>query len=77
MYKDRELFETLHSIHHVAFLLMAKVNLISQLPLNGHLVKADTSLKQTCGVGPCRTSVIYFISLQGGHLSKADSRSWS
>ena len=42
----------------------------SQLPLNGHLVKADTSLKRTRGVGPCRTSVIYFISLQGGHLSK-------
>ena len=37
----------------------------SQLPLNGHLViKADTSLKQTGWVGPCRTSVIYFISLQ-------------
>ena len=40
--------------------------LYSQLPLNGHLVKADTSLKWTRGVGPCRTSVIYFISLQGG-----------
>ena len=49
----------------------------SQLPLNGHRVKVDTSLSWTCGVGPCRTSVIYFISLQGGHLSKADSRSWS
>ena len=50
----------------------------SQLPLNGHLViKADTSLKQTGWVGPCRTSVIYFISLQGGHPSKPDSRSWS
>ena len=36
-----------------------------------------TSLKRTCGVGPCRTSVIYFISLQGGHLSKVHSRSWS
>ena len=35
----------------------------------------DTSLKRTRGVGPCRTSVIYLISLQGGHLSKADSRS--
>ena len=43
----------------------------NQLPLNGHLSK------RTCGVGPCRTSVIYLISLQGGHLSKADSRSWS
>ena len=42
----------------------------SQLPLNGHLVKVDTSLKRTRGVGPCRTSVIYFISFQGGHLSK-------
>ena len=40
----------------------------SQLPLNRHLVKVDTSLKRTRGVGPCRTSVIYFISLQGGHL---------
>ena len=49
----------------------------SQLPLNGHLVKADISLKRTRGVGPCHTSVIYFISLQGGHLSKADSWSWS
>ena len=49
----------------------------SQLPLHGHLVKVDTSLKQTRGVGPCRTSVIYFISLQGGHLSKTDSQSWS
>ena len=42
-----------------------------QLPLGRHL------LKQTRGVGPCRTSVFYFISLQGGHLSKADSQSWS
>ena len=76
----------------------------SQLPLNGHLVKVATSLKQTRGIqlvpavlqsftsspskadtslkrihgaGPCHTSVIYFISLQGGHLSKADSQSWS
>ena len=47
----------------------------SRLPLNGHLVKTDTSLKWTHGVGPCHTSVIYFISLQGRHLSKADS--WS
>ena len=47
----------------------------SQLHLNGHLVKADISLKWTHGVGPCSTSVIYFISLQGRHLSKADSRS--
>ena len=37
----------------------------------------DTSLKRTHGVGPCCTSVIYFISLPGGHVSKADSRSWS
>ena len=42
----------------------------SQLLLNGHLVKADTSLKRTRAVCPCRTSVIYFISLQDGHLSK-------
>ena len=28
----------------------------SQLPLNGHLVKADTSLKRTRGAGPSRTS---------------------
>ena len=49
----------------------------NQLLPNGHLVKADTSSKRTCGVGSCRTSVIYFISVQGGHLSKADSRSWS
>ena len=26
----------------------------------------DTSLEQTRGVRPCHTSVIYFISLQGG-----------
>ena len=39
--------------------------------------KADTSLKWTRGVGPCSTSVIYFISLQDRHLSKVDSRSWS
>ena len=45
------------------------INQYSQLPLNGHLVKVDTSLKRTHGVGPCCTSVIYFISLQGGHLS--------
>ena len=45
----------------------------SQLPLNGHLVP----LKWTHGAGPCRTSVIYFISLQGEHLSKADTWSWS
>ena len=32
----------------------------------------DTSLKRTRGVGPCHTSVIYFISLQGGHLSKSE-----
>ena len=37
----------------------------------------DTSLKQTRGVGLCPTSVIYFISLQGIHLSKMDSQSWS
>ena len=42
------------------------INVYSHLPLNGHLIKADTSLKRTRGVGPCRTSVIYFISLQGG-----------
>ena len=42
----------------------------SQVPLNRHLFKGDTSLKQTLVVGPCHTSVIYFISLQGGHLSK-------
>ena len=57
--------------------LHSDCDVYSQLPLNGHLVKADTSLKWTRGVGPCRTSVIYFISLQGGHLSKMDSRSWS
>ena len=39
----------------------------SHLPLR-HLVKADTSVKQTRGVGPFHTSVIYFIFLQGGHL---------
>ena len=44
-----------------------------QLPLNGHLVKAEWTPK----VGPCCTSVIYFISLPGRHPSKADSRSWS
>ena len=49
----------------------------SQLSLNEYLIKADTSLKQTRGVGPCRTSVIYFIFRQGGHLSKVDSWSWS
>ena len=43
----------------------------SQVPLNRHLFKGDTSLKQTLVVGPCHTSVIYLIiSLQGGHLSK-------
>ena len=52
-------------------------SLVHTVPLNGHFLKADTSLNRTHGVGPCRTSVIYFISLQGGHLSKADSRSWS
>ena len=36
--------------------------LYSQRPLNGHLVKGDTSLKQTSGAGPCCTSVIYFLS---------------
>ena len=46
-------------------------------PFTVNSLLTDTSLKRTCGVGPCRTSVIYFISLQGGHLSKADSRSWS
>ena len=58
------------------FNLRGKHDVNSQLPLNGHLVKVDTSLKRTHGVGLCRTSVIYFISLQGGHPSKADSRSW-
>ena len=53
------------------------VTAYSQFPLNGHPIKADTSLKQTGGVDPWRTSVIYFISLQGRHLSKADSQSWS
>ena len=38
----------------------------SQLPLNGHLVKADTSLERTCGVGPYHTSVISFISVGAG-----------
>ena len=38
----------------------------SQLPLNGHLVKADTSLEQTRGVGPYHTSVISFISVGAG-----------
>ena len=46
-------------------------------PLNGRLVKADTSLKRTGVVGPCHSSVIHFMSLQGGHVSKTDSRSWS
>ena len=60
----------------ISFLMSWLQDSIGNL-INGHLVKADTSLKRTRGVGPCRTSVIYFISLQGGHLSKADSRSWS
>ena len=34
-----------------------------QLPLNGHLVNADTSLKRTRGVGPCCTSVILLLQL--------------
>ena len=42
----------------------------SQLSLNGHLIKADTSLKWTRGVGPCCTSVIHLpprgTPLQGG-----------
>ena len=47
-----------------------------------HSLLTDTSLKwtplkRTRGVGPCRTSFIYLISLQGGHLSKVDSQSWS
>ena len=44
------------------------LTLYSQLPKGGHLSKVDTSkvdtsLKQTHAVGPCCTSVIYFISL--------------
>ena len=68
---------TMHRMDFV-FLVYSVVCYNSQLPLNGHLAKTDTSLKRTRGVGPCRTSVIYFISLQGGQLSaKADSRSVS
>ena len=44
---------------------------------NRHLVKADTSKTDTWSNGPCHTLVIYFISLQDGRLSKADSQSWS
>ena len=62
------------STNHVLYELAFQY---SQLSHNGRLVKADTSLKRTRGVGPCRTSVIYFISLQGGHLSKVDTWSWS
>ena len=58
----------------VCFSLGKYIYLYCQLPLNGHLVKADTSLKQTRGVGPFHTPVIYFIFLKGGHLSKMDSR---
>ena len=58
----------------VCFSLGKHIYLYSQLPLNRHLVKADTSLKQTRGVGPFHTPVIYFIFLKGGHLSKMDSR---
>ena len=48
----------------------------SQHPLKRH-IKADTSLKQTWGVGPYTVhSSFTIIALQGRHLSKADSRSW-
>ena len=66
-----------HGIRKIELLLQTCISEYSQLPLNGHLIKADTSLKWTHGVGPCHTSVTYFISLQGRHLSKADSWSWS
>ena len=56
-------------------MLMSSLHFCMRPTVNSLLT--DTSLKRTRGVSPCRTSVIYFISLQGGHLSKADSRSWS
>ena len=45
----------------------------SQLSFNGHLYKADASLKLTPRVGPCCASVIFFDSLQGGHLPRTDT----
>ena len=55
--------------HHqvLYFAIQKNKMLVQSTPSNGHLVKADTSLKRTHGVGPCRTSVIYFIP------SKADT----
>ena len=55
----------------VLWCLLLLLLLYSQLPLNGHLSKADT----------WSWSLPYFSHLlhrlQGGHLSKAESRSWS
>ena len=45
----------------------------SRLSLNGHLYKADTSVKQTLRVGPCLSLFLLFDSLYDGHLSKMDT----
>ena len=44
----------------------------SQLSLNGHLYKTDTSIKPTPRVGPCLSLLPLFDFLQDGHLSKTD-----
>ena len=67
-----------HSFSPITFFEISKEQCFSTV----HSLLTDTSLKRTPikrtrGVGPCRTSVIDFISLQGVHLSKVDSRSWS
>ncbi len=37
---------------------LAIIKEYSQLSLNGHLYKTDTSIRRTPGYGPCRFSVI-------------------
>ena len=51
----------------------------SQLSINGHLYKTDTSVRRALGVGPCAPffSHVTVSKLSSGHLSKTDTWCWS
>ena len=70
LYRPQQLLVLFHRLY---WNILLKYKEYSQLSLNGHLYKTDTSVKRTPRVSPCFSLIPLFNSLQDGLLSKTDT----